>query len=372
MAATKILTLSILILGMTGPLAQAAPTMGGSWRWSTWTKSRGVTPVVPRPNSPPIPASPVPPTPVPVPTPTPNPTPVPPATPAEPPGLAVMSRWAQATQNSVITKSQTDTSNANYNAQTFTALSSVDSTGQGNTTSLYQADAFVNLTDGPFADAGLLTIGGAQPWYTSPTVEKVFGSVPNAEQRVEFTQAVLDHVQQTFDLSGVPVKLTDDPNVPAAHTLSVVSNTHNAGSPDGIGVTSMGGNGFSFIDALQPYADTVDHLEWAVAHNVAHELMHAFDVEHHDGTGQYLDAPASPWSVLADANTVFGPDAVNDLLTKNFTDTWLTTSSMGLERVDTTDIAPQPVPEPTTLALWGLAGFAALAVRRIHRNRKAA
>jgi hypothetical protein len=42
----------------------------------------------------------------------------------------------------------------------------------------------------------------------------------------------------------------------------------------------VGGNGFSFIDKLS-YATTPDQLAWAVAHNVAHELMHSFGVAIH-------------------------------------------------------------------------------------------
>ncbi len=43
-------------------------------------------------------------------------------------------------------------------------------------------DAFVDFGSGPYASENMLTTGGAQSWYESPTVEKVFGGVPNGDQ----------------------------------------------------------------------------------------------------------------------------------------------------------------------------------------------
>ncbi|KAJ3050522.1 hypothetical protein HK102_012284, partial [Quaeritorhiza haematococci] len=70
-----------------------------------------------------------------------------------------------------------------------------------------------------------------------------------------------------------------------------------------------------FIDKLN-YASNPDQLSWAVAHNVAHELMHAFGVaDHPDQTGKYLDAAAADWKMLTDPNTTFSPAAVELLKT---------------------------------------------------------
>ena len=56
-------------------------------------------------------------------------------------------------------------------------------------------------------------------------------------------------------------------------------------------MTYLGGNGFDFIDQAAKSAQSVDQLEWIVAHNVCHELMLAFGVpEVHDKTGNFLDA----------------------------------------------------------------------------------
>lgn len=241
----------------------------------------------------------------------------------------------------------------------------------------YQYDAFINLGDGPYASEAMLTTGGAQPWYDSPVVEKVYGGEPTAEQRAAFTNTVLDRVEQAFVRSGVTdISLTANPMDAAARSLSVVSGTEYGPNSSAIGITNMNGDGFSFIDKL-PYAKSVDELQWAVAHNVAHELMHAFGVEHHDSTGSYLDSAVAPWEVLVDPNTVFGPEATRELLASNFQDRY-NTSPYGLSAqhvhgaqclcAAAMNISPSPVPEPGSLALWGAAGVFALLVR-LHRVR---
>ena len=74
-----------------------------------------------------------------------------------------------------------------------------------------------------YADASTLTSGNAQPWYNSPQVANLFGGTPTAQQQQAFDDAILQRVEQAYQLSGVPITLTADPNVPAAHMLSVVS-----------------------------------------------------------------------------------------------------------------------------------------------------
>lgn len=245
----------------------------------------------------------------------------------------------------------------------------------------YQYDALVNLGEGPYASEATLTNGGARPWYESPVVKKAFGGQPNADQRAEFTQTVLGRVEQAFERSGVTnISLTANPMDSAAHSLSVVSGTEYGVNPDAIGITNMNGDGFSFIDKLS-YASTVDELQWAVAHNVAHELMHAFGVEHHDTSGNYLDSAVTPWEVLVDPNTVFGPDATQELLASNFQESYGSAgSSLRAQHVHGADcqcvaamgISPSPVPEPASLALWAVAGVVGLIVRRRVRTARAA
>src|SRR5262249_51245370 len=136
-------------------------------------------------------------------------------------------------------------------------------------------DAVINLGNAPYAEADSLTTGNGQPWNTSPVVRQAFGGQPDAQQQADFTSTVVQRVEQTFQKSGLSVNLTTDPNAGASHMLSVVAGTSYTANPDAIGITDVGRNGFSFIDKLT-YANSVDQLEWAVAHNVTHELMHAF------------------------------------------------------------------------------------------------
>lgn len=236
-------------------------------------------------------------------------------------------------------------------------------------------DAYINLNEGPYASEEWLTSGGAQPWYNSPVVHRLYGGMPDVDQRAAFTGTVLNRVASAFDRSGVMgLSLTADPNASAAHTMSVVSNAQYGPNPEAIGITNMGGDGFSFIDKLT-YARSVDELQWAVANNVAHELMHAFGVEHHDETGGYLDAAVTPWEVLIDPATVFGPEAVGELLAQDFRQRFDNGYSYGAqELVPTYLVAPSPVPEPATLACWGLvaAGWIGHRVRTRGRRRHAA
>lgn len=226
----------------------------------------------------------------------------------------------------------------------------------------YDYDAMVNLGDGGFAGADQLTIGGARAWYESPVVRNLYNGTPDASQRAAFSQTVLDRVEQTFANSGVSVDVTADPSANAAHMLSVVSNTSYPGNTGAAGITTMGGDGFSFIDNL-PYAESVDELQWAVARNVAHELTHAFNVDHHDHSGDFLDAPVASWDTLVAPDTVFSDEAVAELLSRNFKDR----SDDGRGLYGAQLLHPggcdcgahlqqlSPVPEPGTMLVWGLA-----------------
>jgi hypothetical protein len=225
-----------------------------------------------------------------------------------------------------------------------------------------QVDGFINLGNGPYPNADLLTSGGAQPWYDSAQVMSLFGGMPNAQQQASFTTAILQRVERTFQLSGVPVTLTTDPTVPAAHTLSVVSNTVNSTLPSAVGMTILGGNGFSFIDQSAKLAQSVDQLEWIVAHNVAHELMLAFGVgENYDQTGNYIDARNANFAMMVNPNATFSQAAAQALLAENFQTNSGAVSSLGAQLLN-----PQTVPEPATVAVWALG---AVALGLIHRCR---
>ena len=178
-------------------------------------------------------------------------------------------------------------------------------------------DAFINMTTGPYPSASSLTTGTAEPWYDSPSAIHAFGGVPNAQQQVSFEQAVLQDVQHTYQLSGMNPTLTTDPNTPALHTLSVASGVSDPTNANAIGLTNVGGNGFSFIDKLD-YATNPTDLAWAVAHNVAHELMHAFGLGYHPDGGNYVDAASTSWLTLTDPSTQFGPAATQLLLASQY------------------------------------------------------
>jgi hypothetical protein len=175
-------------------------------------------------------------------------------------------------------------------------------------------------------------------------------------------------------LSGLDPSITIDPSVPASHTISVVSNTANGMDSTALGMTEVGGNGFSYLDKFASLNLSPDQLAWAVAHNVSHELMHAFGIGiHPDQTGTYLDAEAATQELLTDPNTRFSPAAVQLLSSTNF-GTITGGSTIGAEMLaanaktlGTIDgmSLESPVPEPSTVLVWGLsAAAAAFAYRR--------
>ncbi len=222
------------------------------------------------------------------------------------------------------------------------------------------ANANLNLGTGPYPLASVITTGNSQPWYTSPQITGLFGGQPTAQQISSFDNVVLQRVEQTFQQSGVPINLTLNSTAPALHTLSLVSGTTSNTTPGVIGMTQVGGSGFSFIDQEAKSAQSLDQLQWIVAHNISHELMLAFGVgENYDQTGNYIDARNANWSMMVSPGSAFSQGAAQALqaaLASN--GSAALTNIQGAQLLD-----GKPVPEPATLACWTL-GLAAAAVLR--------
>jgi hypothetical protein len=228
-------------------------------------------------------------------------------------------------------------------------------------------DAYINLGTGPYPDASFLTTGGAQAWYNSAAVDALFGGIPNAQQRADFANAVVQRVEQTFSQAGVPITVTTDPNAPSAHTLSVVSNTTSAWGPV-LGLTNVGGSGFDFIDQAAKASQNVDQLEWIVAHNISHELMLAFGVpENYDQTGNFIDARSANLSMMLNPSATFSQAAAQALLSKNFLESNEKTAQ-GAQFIG----AQTVVPEPTTYLLWTAASLGLVFARSRCRRRHVA
>jgi hypothetical protein len=227
-------------------------------------------------------------------------------------------------------------------------------------------DAFINLGNGPYPLASAITTGGAQPWFNSSQITSLFGGQPSAQQIQSFDSTILARVQQTFSQSGVSVTLTDNPGVAALHTLSLVSNTASASLSNAIGMTQVGANGFSFIDNIAPSAQSVNQLEWIVAHNISHELMLAFGVpENYDQTGNYVDSKVANFSMMVSPTATFSAAAAQALNQALATEgTGPSSYALGAQ-----EFSASSVPEPAAIALWTLAGTAALVARQI-RARK--
>jgi hypothetical protein len=226
-------------------------------------------------------------------------------------------------------------------------------------------DAKLNFGSGPYPNDSLITTGGAQPWYQSQAIQGLFGGTPTSAQQASFDSTVLQRVEQTFQLSGVPIRLTDDPNASAPHTLSLVSNTSSSTVSNAIGMTMLGGSGFSFIDKIAPSASTVDQLEWIVAHNISHELMLAFNVgENYDQTGNYIDARNANWAMMTDPNATFSSAAAQALKSADFQNSF-DQSQQGAQVV-----GAEPVPEPETILIWGLAALALVLHFRFRKARR--
>jgi hypothetical protein len=228
-------------------------------------------------------------------------------------------------------------------------------------------DAFINLGTGSYPGSSFVTTGNAQPWYDSPAITSFFGGQPTAQQQQTFDNNIMLGVEQTFRLSEINLTLTDNPSVPAFHTLSLVSGAESAPFPGSIGTTTIGGNGFSFIDQEAKYPQTLADLEWIIAHNISHELMLAFGVpEQYDKTGNYIDATTMNWSTAINPNSTFSAGAAAAILANlpNQNNAWWAVGS-GAQYVDA-----QTVPEPATIALWTMtaAGLVISRYRRPARN----
>jgi hypothetical protein len=230
------------------------------------------------------------------------------------------------------------------------------------------ADGFINFGAGPYPDASAIATGNPQPWFTSPQVAALFGGTPTAAQQASFTNTVLQLTEQAFRLSGVSVNLTTDPTVPAAHTLSVVSDSTSAPFPTAIGTTVLGQSGFSFIDQEATLSSSVGQLEQILAHNIAHELMLSFGVpEKFDQTGNYLDATNANWAMMTSPTATFSPAA-----SQAITQALPAANSSGGDPSLAQYVDPQPVPEPTTIVAWGVGLLALVAGPRLRAKRHGA
>jgi hypothetical protein len=230
-------------------------------------------------------------------------------------------------------------------------------------------EGYLNLGNGPYPNAGLITTGGAQPWYNSSQISSFFGGQPTPQQVQSFDSTVLARVQQTFAQSGVPISLTSDPSVPTLHTISLVSNTASATLPSAIGMTQVGTNGFSFIDQIAKSAQSLDQLEWIAAHNISHELMLALGVpENYDQTGSYVDSKLANWAMMVNPNAAFSADAAQALLQAIQNQSNRHGYQLGAQGLDR---APTPAPEPATWAFWMLAATTAILARHFRGRRTA-
>ncbi len=372
MATTRIAALGgLLIIGLSG-LARAGELDSSRWRWATWSQNDSVAslrwgnipssdPTASQSSTPrlsilaPTPSAPVVPPILPPATLALIGTPIPQASAAPPvfilPGDArVAAKLPPANSGWILRPTQAATASASRPSY----------------------DASINMSNSGFSSAPGLTTGGAAPWYLSPVVQQLYSGIPTSDQQAEFTQDVLSRVESSFTRSGLGVSLTSDPGASAAHTMSVVSGTQNPASPDAVGVTQVGRDGFTFIDKLL-YAASIDDLKWAVAHNLAHELMHAFGVDRHDPTGGYLDSAVTDWSTLTDPNALFSPDAIRELAQRDFKQVG-TLTTIGAQHVDHGAECSHclgrfaaPVPEPATWMAWGLGLLAVLA---LHQRRR--
>jgi hypothetical protein len=249
---------------------------------------------------------------------------------------------------------------SNQLAVTAPTLSAISTTPTASSTPV---QAFINVGNGPYPLAAAITAGGAQPWYNSSQLTSLFGGQPTAQQIQSFDNAILQRVQQTFSQSGISVSLTENPSVSALHTISLVSNTASSTLPSAIGMTQVGSNGFSFVDQIAPSAQSLNQLEWIVAHNISHELMLAFGVpENYDTTGNFIDSKVANWAMMVNPNSTFSSAAAQAIIQALGSQNQAASGSL----LGAQEFSPSPaaIPEPTTVAMWGLAAVALVIARR--------
>lgn len=251
----------------------------------------------------------------------------------------------------------------------MTTLTAAPAMSHGPSPATY--DAYINFNPSNLPEASSLTVGTPAAWYTSPTVQKAFGgTTPTADQQTQFLQDVKADVEKTFALAGMSPKITLDSSMHANHTLSIASGLSYGPNGSAIGITDVGASGFGFIDKLN-YATDASSLAWAVAHNVSHELMHAFGLSNHpDQSGKFIDAASATWDLLTNPNTTFSPAATAALTNPTSSDLGVYTAQTGTStqvlRPDG-DMEILATPEPATLAAWG----SVLAGAFLYRRRSA-
>ena len=229
-------------------------------------------------------------------------------------------------------------------------------------------DGYVNLGTGPYADSTLIANGTPTPWYTSSAITRLFGGTPTFQQALSFDQAVMQDVQQTFQSSGVSITLSDNPNVAALHSLSLVANASSAAFNGAIGTTILNGSGLSFIDPIAAASQSLNQLELIAAHNIAHELMLAFGVgEYYDQSGNYIDSTNANFAMMVNPNATFSAGAAQALRNVLSPDGSGQIMVKMPQMLNTSDVTPAP--EPATMVLWGsMAALAMVAGRRYRRD----
>ena len=173
------------------------------------------------------------------------------------------------------------------------------------------ADAFINLGSGPYPASSYLASGNPAPWYDSPQVATLFGGTPTAQQIQSFDQAVLQDVQSTFQLSGISVCADRQSERPGpAHAQPRLERVE----PRFPGCYRHDQRRRQRLQLHRPdragLAQSVNQLEWIVAHNISHELMLAFGVpENYDQTGNYMDARMANFAMMISPTSTFSPGA---------------------------------------------------------------
>ena len=86
---------------------------------------------------------------------------------------------------------------------------------------------------------------------------------------------------------------------------------------------------------------------------------------HRIAYGKFIDARNANWQMMVDPKARFSPDAIRDLLSKDFRSLPQSAFLLGAQ-----ELGPRPVPEPATLVAW-IVGASAIVVARRTRAGKA-